>query len=274
MSSNLCPVLKWIGGKTQLLEPIRNKMPKWIKRYFEPFVGGGAVLFHFLPKRAIVADINPQLINLYKQLQTNLADVVSALELLNQHPADKAMYLDLRDRFNEKIASYELDVECAALMLWVNKHCFNGLYRTNRKGLFNAAYNNESVKMDIAGVTAVAEYLQSADITLRCCDFEDTLSDVGDGDFVYLDSPYVPEGGTANFVRYTKGGFGLEDHQRLAKVFKELDYKGALLMLSNNDVPLVHELYAGYNIESLTAKRLVNRDASKRTGREVLITNY
>lgn len=270
----LCPVLKWIGGKTQLLDPISNRMPKWIKHYFEPFVGGGAVLFRFQPKQAVVSDINPQLINFYKQLQMNLEDVIAALELLNDHPADKDMYLALRDRFNAKIASYELDVECAALMLWLNKHCFNGLYRTNRKGMFNAAYNNEAVKMDIDGVIAVAKYLQSADIVLRCCDFEDTLADVGDGDFVYLDSPYVPEGGTANFVRYAKGGFDLEDHKRLAKVFKDLDAKGAFVMLSNNDVPLVHELYAGYNVEALTAKRLVNRDASKRTGHEVLITNY
>lgn len=271
---DLHPILKWIGGKTQLLDVLSGMVPQSFGCYYEPFIGGGALLFHLQPCKAIIGDTNPQLINLYCQLQRSPQAVLDSLALLNKAHIDKDFYLTVRDRYNEKISKCELDVECAALMVWVNKHCFNGLYRVNKKGMFNAAYNNKAVTMDIPGIRLVSEYFQSNTLDIRCADFESTVADVKAGDFVYFDSPYVPEGATAKFVEYTLDGFSLADHKRLADTFRRLDRLGAQLLLSNNDVELVHQLYSGYHIQSVPAKRSVNRDGNKRMGREVVISNY
>ena len=161
-------------------------------------------------------------------------------------------------------------------MIWINKHCFNGLYRVNGKGLFNVPYNNKvrGKSIDEENLNAISEFLQSYDISIYCKDFEIVCRDVQRDDFVYLDSPYVPVNDTADFTDYTKDGFTLEDHERLAELFHRLDSIGAKVMLSNNDVPLVHSLYSGYNIQKLDVKRMINSNAAKRTGKEVLITNY
>lgn len=270
------PVLKWAGGKTQLLEAIAARMPAHYERYYEPFIGGGAVLLDVSPVSAAISDVNEQLINLYSQLKSNapaLVDIVAELDLT---PCSAEKYYAVRERYNGKIAAHILDTECAALMIWLNKHCFNGLYRVNNKGLFNVPYNNriKGKSVDADNVFAISEYLRSADISISCSDFEKACENVGHGDFVYFDSPYVPVSSTADFTDYTKDGFGYNDHVRLARLFRRLDSAGAHLMLSNNDVPLVHELYDGYNIQGLDVKRMINRNASKRTSREVLITNY
>lgn len=272
----MSPVLKWAGGKTQLLDPITERMPKTYNRYYEPFIGGGAVFFAVSPSAAIINDTNEQLINLYQQLKTNTSAIIEIVNRLDGIPCDKNFYYSIRGRYNEKIASRAIDAECAALMIWINKHCFNGLYRVNGKGLFNVPYNNKTngKSIDEDNLMAIAEYLQTVDITISCADFEAICKDVCSDDFVYFDSPYVPVSETADFTDYTKDGFSLADHRRLAALFQHLDHIGAKVMLSNNDVPLVHSLYEGYNIQSLDVKRMINRNASKRTGREVLITNY
>jgi len=169
-----------------------------------------------------------------------------------------------------------LDEECAALLIWLNKHCFNGLYRVNKKGLFNVPYNNDvNIKsFDEQNILAVSEYLRTNDITITCEDFEQICKNVEKNDFVYFDSPYIPESISANFSSYTMFGFTNEDHKRLSVLYKKLDSLGAKIMLSNNDVPLVYDLYSEYNIYSFPAKRLINRNANNRTGREVIITNY
>lgn len=161
-------------------------------------------------------------------------------------------------------------------MIWLNKHCFNGLYRVNKKGLFNVPYNNRvnGKSIDEDNIRAIGQYLKNEDVTITCKDFEEACEDVKPGDFVYFDSPYVPESETADFTNYSKGGFSFEEHKRLADLFRGLDKMGAKVMLSNNDVPLVRDLYAGYNIQSLDVKRMINRNANKRVGKEVLITNY
>lgn len=272
----MSPVLKWAGGKTQLLDPITERMPKTYNRYYEPFLGGGAVFLAVSPATAIINDTNEQLINLYRQLKTNTSAIIEIVNRLDGIPCDRKYYYSIRERYNEKIASRAIDAECAALMIWINKHCFNGLYRVNGKGLFNVPYNNKinGRSIDEDNLIAIAGYLQTADITISCADFEVICKDVCSGDFVYFDSPYIPASETADFTGYTKDGFSLEDHKRLATLFKHLDRIGAKVMLSNNDVPLVHSLYEGYKIRPLDAKRMINRNASKRAGKEVLITNY
>ncbi|MFR1214936.1 MAG: DNA adenine methylase [Acutalibacteraceae bacterium] len=276
VARQMSPILKWAGGKTQLLDPITARMPKTYNRYYEPFIGGGAVWLAVMPEKAVINDMNEQLINLYRQMKENAQSVISFVNELDSIPCDKNFYYSIRERYNEKIASCALDAECAALMIWINKHCFNGLYRVNGKGLFNVPYNNKvnGKSIDEDNLAAIADYLNKADISITCLDFEEVCEEVRAGDFIYFDSPYIPISATADFTDYTKDGFLPEDHKRLAALFHRLDSVGALVMLSNNDVPLVHELYSGFKIQSLDVKRMINRNASKRTAKEVLITNY
>lgn len=272
----MSPVLKWAGGKTQMLEHIVENMPAEYSNYYEPFIGSGAVLFGILPTRAFVNDVNKQLINLYMQLKTDVDSVIGIVNQLDEVSCTKELYYKTREHYNTKILSCDLDAECAALMIWLNKHCFNGLYRVNSRGMFNVPYNNrvKGKSIEESNVRAISKYLQENDVTVTCLDFERACEGVAAGDFVYFDSPYVPESITASFTYYTMDGFTFADHERLAILFKRLDGVGAKLMLSNNDVPLVRELYKGYNIRSLDAKRMINSNASKRTGKEVIITNY
>ncbi len=195
---------------------------------------------------------------------------------LDEVACDKNYYYKIRERYNQKITSKELDPECAALMIWINKHCFNGLYRVNSQGFFNVPYNNKVTgkSLDKDNVEAISRFLKEQNVTILCSDFENACKKVSPGDFVYLDSPYVPESSSADFTDYTKTGFSYEDHDRLADLFVRLDKLGAYVMLSNNDVPLVRELYREYNIEPLEVKRLINRNAAKRSGKEVIVTNY
>ncbi len=276
MGKKMSPALKWAGGKTQLLEHIAENMPAEYNNYYEPFIGGAAVLFAISPKRAFINDVNEQLISLYTQLKDNVESVISKVNEMDAVPCTKELYYSIREQYNTKISNHILDAECAALMIWINKHCFNGLYRVNSKGLFNVPYNNKKSgkSIDENNIRAISEYLRSADIRITCLDFEKACDGVTYGDFVYFDSPYVPESVTASFTDYTTDGFALADHERLAELFKRLDGIGAKVMLSNNDVTLVRTLYDGYNIQSLNVKRMINSKAGKRTGREVLITNY
>jgi len=270
------PVLKWAGGKTQLLDAISARMPTVYNDYYEPFIGGGSVLLFLRPEKAYINDTNEQLINLYIQIRDNAESVIEVVTELDSSPCDKEMYCKIRERYNTKITSNELDFECAALMIWINKHCFNGLYRVNGKGTFNVPYNNRIAgnSIDDVNLMLISEYLRGAEVQISCSDFEDACKKVKENDFVYFDSPYVPQSETADFTDYTKDGFSLRDHERLADLFRRLDGIGAKVMLSNNDVQLVHELYSGYEIQHLDVRRMINSNASRRKGREVLITNY
>lgn len=272
----ISPFVKWAGGKKQLLERLEERMPETYGRYYEPFIGGGALLLDVQPKNAIINDVNEQLLNVYRQLKADAEAVISILRELDSVECDKEHYLKMRAEYNKKIAAHILDAECAALTIWINKHCFNGLYRVNSKGLFNVPYNNKvgGVSMSEENLRGIGLYLSSGDIEIREGDFEAACADVQAGDFVYFDSPYIPVSETANFTDYTKDGFGYEDHCRLAELFKRLDAAGVKVMLSNHNVDLVYELYDGFKIEDVDVKRAINRDASKRVGKEVIITNY
>lgn len=274
--SELKPIIKWAGGKTQLLPILKSNLPSSYNTYYEPFIGGASLLFSLQPKRAIINDINPQLINLYKRVKNDVNSLIQKIENYDMVPSSKDFYLGQRELYNEKIKNNILDLESASLFLWLNKHCFNGLYRENSKGLFNVPYNNRNtgISIDVSNIKAISSFFNTCDITLLNQDFESVCVSVKKEDFVYFDSPYIPESSTANFTSYTKSGFSIDDHIRLSTLFKSLDSIGAKLMLSNNDVPLIYDLYRNYNIKSFEVKRMINRDSTKRKGKEVLITNY
>lgn len=270
------PFVKWAGGKKQLLDKLKERMPSTFNTYYEPFVGGGAFLLGFHPQKAVINDINEQLLNVYTQLKNNVESVIGMIEKYDSIECDTDYYLSVRAAYNKKISVHELDIECAAMMIWINKHCFNGLYRVNSKGMFNVPYNNRNSgsSIDAENLRAIGQYLREAEIEICHGDFENACRGVKSGDFVYFDSPYVPINKTSNFTDYTKEGFSFEDHKRLSELFHHLDRIGAKLMLSNHNVPLVHELYSGFKIETIDVRRSINRDATKRTGEEVIITNY
>ena len=270
------PFVKWAGGKRQLIDKIWKRIPKKFDTYYEPFVGGGAVLFRLMPKKAVISDVNEQLINVYRQLQKDPKAVIRRIKELDKATCDKEYYMLKRAEYNEKILKRELDAECAAYMIWINKHCFNGLYRVNGKGLFNVPWNKkQSVSsMDEENLMNIGYYLQTNDVTILCEDFESVCKNITDKDFVYLDSPYIPVSKTASFTDYTKDGFKYDDHVRLSNLYKILNEKKVNAMLSNHDVDLVYELYDGFKIESINVKRNINRNAKNRKGKEVIITNY
>lgn len=276
MSYDIGPFVKWAGGKKQLLTRLEDHMPAEYNRYYEPFIGGGALLLDVQPARAVINDVNEQLLNVYRQLKSDAESVIKALRKMDEVECDGKHYTDMRNEYNKKIMKQELDAECASMTIWINKHCFNGLYRVNSKGLFNVPYNNKvnGVSMNEDNLRNIGRYLNESDVEIREGDFEVACSDVQAGDFVYFDSPYIPVSETANFTDYTKDGFGYEDHCRLAELFKRLSAAGAKVMLSNHNVDLVYQLYDGFNIEPVDVKRAINRDASKRVGKEVIITNY
>ena len=270
------PFVKWAGGKSQLLARLRQYAPISFSSYYEPFIGGGAFFLDVHPQNAVINDINAQLLNAYRQLRDNSSLVISCMERLDAKHCNKDVYLARREEYNNKIRNQVFDAECAALMIWLNKHCFNGLYRVNSKGLFNVPYNNKTsgASFDKKNLLEIGSYLSDNNVQIRQGDFENACQDVKAGDFVYFDSPYVPVSETANFTSYAKEGFGYEEHVRLSKLFRRLDRLGAYVMLSNHDVPLVVQLYEGFNIHEVAVKRNVNCDASKRSGEEVIITNY
>ncbi|MBF1177082.1 DNA adenine methylase [Parvimonas micra] len=275
-NNNLSPFLKWAGGKRQLLDKIIDRMPKSFNNYYEPFIGGGALLFELQPAKAVINDINASLINAYITIAEKPFEFISAvIELDSQIPEDgKTYYYSLRERYNNKLVKTEYDTELAALFVFLNKHCFNGLYRVNAKGLFNVPYNNskrESINKE--SIIAISEYLKNVKIMQG--DFEKACNDAQRGDFVFLDSPYAPLNPTS-FESYTKEGFDIESHKRLANLFKKLTDKGCYCMLTNHNTEFINDLYGnkGYKIDVVRVKRMINSNASKRVGEEVIIYNY
>lgn len=275
-NKNIMPFVKWAGGKRQLLDRISERMPQNYNRYYEPFIGGGAVLFHLQPEHAVINDINASLINTYRIIANNPQEFIDYVKKLDSEMGDdgKSYYYSLREHYNDKLMKEEFDIELAALFVFINKHCFNGLYRVNGKGLFNVPYNN-SKRESIAeeSILAISQYLKK--VTILLGDFEEACRGAQKGDFVFLDSPYAPLNPTS-FESYTKEGFDVESHERLAKLFDELTKRGCYCMLTNHNTEFINKLYGnkGYKIDVVAVKRMINSDASKRTGEEVIICNY
>ncbi|MBU0278461.1 Dam family site-specific DNA-(adenine-N6)-methyltransferase [Gemella sp. zg-1178] len=267
------PFVKWVGGKRQIIDKIKNKIPSNFNDYYEPFVGGGAVLFNINSENIFINDINEQLINVYHQIKNNYKELAYQIDCLNSEEVNSIRYEKLRELYNDKIINKELDLECAALFMIINKYCFNGVYRVNKKGLYNVPWNKKTkVKIyELDNLKAISKKLQNA--TIKSGDFLNVLKTVKKRDFVFFDSPYAPLNETT-FNSYTQTGFTKDDHKRLAQEFKRLDGKGVYLMLTNHNTKLIRELYKEYHIELLDVKRAVNSDASNRVGKEIIITNY
>lgn len=274
------PVIKWVGGKTQLLEHIRERLPYNLREYtywtyYEPFAGGLAVLLDLNPTDFTINDINPELINMYFQVRDNVERVINELAkfdyLHEGDPEPKLLYYDIRKDFNKCLGSNTPTQ--AARFIYLNKHCFNGLYRVNSRGEFNVPFNGKlsGRSFDPDQLRELSSLLKNARILNT--DFEAAVQDASVGDFVFFDSPYAPITATS-FTDYTKEGFSYEDHVRLAKVFKELTNRGCYCMLTNHDTPLIRELYKDYKIEVVDVRRSINRKGDGRTGKEVIITNY
>lgn len=278
MSNNVkvAPFLKWAGGKRQLLNQIKERMPKEYNDYYEPFIGGGAVLFELQPEEATINDINTSLINVYRQVKDNTEEFIELVKKLDSEMWEdgKEYYLDIREKYNDKLLKKEYDLELAALFTFMNKHCFNGLYRVNKKGLFNVPYNkSRRTSIEEDAVRETAKYLKTVNILEG--DFEEACKGAKKGDFIFFDSPYAPLNPTS-FEAYTKEGFDVESHKRLAKLYDELTERGCYCMLTNHNTEFINELYSnkGYKIDVVSVKRMINSDASNRKGEEVIICNY
>ena len=274
--TSITPFVKWAGGKRQLLPQIKERMPEKYNKYYEPFIGGGAVMFDLLPKDAIINDINKSLINAYRQICYQPELFLQTIHKLDTEMWEdgKEYYYALRAHYNDKMMKSEYDVELAALFVFINKHCFNGLYRVNGKGLFNVPYNNSRKNsVDANMIMEISNYLKG--VTILEGDFEVACANVKKGDFVFIDSPYAPLNPTS-FEAYTKEGFNIESHRRLARLFDELTERGCYCMLTNHNTELIHELYGkkGYRMDVVNVKRMINSDASKRVGEEIIICNY
>lgn len=269
----MLPVVKWAGGKRQLLSEIRKRMPENYNRYFEPFLGGGAVLFDLQPENAFVNDNNPALVCLYRMIKLIPEELIKSLSELDAKPKTKETYYALRERYNEKLKAKTYDEETAALLVYLNKHCFNGLYRVNRQGLFNVPYNQSKIdSFDPDHVMQIHEYLKEH-VHIFFGDFEAFCDRAMSGDFVFLDSPYAPLN-PISFTAYTKEGFALEDHQRLARVFQDMTDRGVYCMLTNHNTPLIWELYKNYRFDVVPVMRSINSNAAHRVGEEVIVCNY
>ena len=295
---NLKPILKWAGGKTQLLTDITHAFPdefgNSINKYAEPFVGGGAVLFYVLSNYKLdsiyISDINAELMNMYSVIRDNAHDLI---DILNKYQSEydtsskddrKQYYYDKRYDFNKLILTGESKkgINSAALFIFLNRTCFNGLYRANKQGLFNVpqGQQNNPVICNSDNILSVASALSNVEIV--CGDYKKSKSFIDNKTLVYLDPPYRPLKGRDSFISYTELEFDDSCQRELAGYIEDLDAKGAHIILSNsdpknvdNDDEFFDELYAGYDIQRILAKRKINRNADSRGYiTELLIRNY
>lgn len=271
----VAPVLKWVGGKRQLLETFLPLLPARITSYCEPFVGGGALLFHLQPETAYVNDINENLILVYTVIRDNVEELIQELK---KYRNEKDFFYSVRnwDRDREKYDSLS-EVERAARILYLNKTCYNGLYRVNSAGEFNSpfgSYRNPNIVNEPV-LRAVSAYFNAAAVYFSCMDYAEVLAQVKRGTFVYLDPPYDPVSVTSSFTGYAKHGFSRDDQIRLRACCDDLNRRGIQFMLSNSATPFIMDQYAMYRITVVRARRAVNSVAGRRGGvDEVVVRNY
>lgn len=266
--------IKWAGGKKQLIEQFKPLFPKEAERYFEPFVGGGAIAFYIIQKNHLkeiyLSDINEELINCYEVIRDNVEELISKLKYHRENH-NSEYYYALRELTPELLSN----VERASIFIYLNKTCFNGLYRVNSKGKFNVPmgkYKNPSIFQE-EDLREISKILSKVKILKM--NFENVLDYAKSGDFIYFDPPYYPIKKGQSFTTYTKYNFLEDEQKRLADVFRELDKRGCKVMLSNSDTGFIKSLYEGFNINIVKANRMINSDATKRGPiNEVVITNY
>ncbi len=266
------PIVKWVGGKRQLMFELLKNMPEDFNRYFEPFIGGGALFFYLQPDNAYISDMNEELINLYQVVRDSVDELIADLQ---KHDISKEYFMEIRNI--DRTEEYEnwSDVQKASRFIYLNRTCFNGMYRVNSQGQFNVPfghYKNPRI-VDENNLINCSNLLQRTEI--KHADFSEILKKVKKGDFVYFDPPYVPLSETSSFTSYTKDGFDLDMQLSLRDVCDELDSMGVKFLLSNSDTQFVNELYENYNIKKVFASRQINANADGR-GKitEVLVRNY
>lgn len=271
------PFVKWAGGKRQIIDKLIKYSPVEFNTYFEPFVGGGALLFELSPDKAVINDYNAELINVYECLKDEKKYKKMCSEL-NKYETlhSEEFYFEIRNLDRDKAKFNKMpDYKRASRTIYLNKACFNGLYRVNSKNEFNVPFNKKTKvnTYDGENLLVIHYLLNFKNIKILNCDFEESIKDAKKNDFIYFDPPYDSD--TQTFNSYTENGFDKEEQKRLAKVFKELDNRGCYVMLSNHNTKLVHELYKDYHIHVIQAKRNINANGQKRGKvEEVIITNY
>lgn len=269
------PVVKWVGGKRQLLECLMPLFPETYTSYCEPFIGGGAVLFALQPQKAIVNDINRELIGVYRAIKD---DVEALIKRLAQFENTKECFYEVRgwDR-NAEFYNQLTDIDKAARVIFLNKTCYNGLYRVNSAGEFNTPfgrYKNPNI-VNESTLRAVNEYFNTADVTILNTSYSEAVQGLLENSFVYLDPPYDPISVTASFTGYNAGGFSREDQIALRDCCRQLDAAGIKFMLSNSATEFIQDIYSEFNITIVPAKRAINSVGSKRgCVDEVVVRNY
>jgi len=270
----IAPFLKWVGGKRQLMPAINVLLPKNYTHYYEPFIGGGALLFDLQPKNAVINDFNQELINVYQTVKDNPEELITDLKT-HKNESDYFYVLralDREDGFNELS-----NIKKASRIIYLNKTCYNGLYRVNNSGEFNSPfgrYKNPNIVNEIT-IRAVSKYLNNSDITIVNKDFEEALKDIKKGSFVYFDPPYHPVSDSSNFTGYVQGGFDMFEQVRLRDLCDKLNKNGVKFLLSNSATQFIEDLYKDYEISYVKANRSINSNATKRGEiDEVLIRNY
>jgi len=273
------PFVKWAGGKRQLIPILNQNLPRSFGTYFEPFLGGGALLFHMLTERngqkCSISDLNSDLVLSYITIRDRIDSLITSLKNheRNYQKDSKSYYYSVRES-NPRSA-----IEKTSRLLFLNRTCFNGLYRVNSKGKFNVPlgkYTNPNI-VNEDNLRAVSDILQASKVSINCRDFEAALRDAKKGDLVYFDPPYQPVSNTANFTSYTNKSFSIDDLNRLSELCKNLDAKGCHVLLSNSDSEDVSELFSKkpWKVSRIQANRSINSDSKKRTGHfELLIKNY
>lgn len=271
----VAPVLKWVGGKRQLIPFFLNLIPDNFSSYCEPFLGGGALFFYLQPKNAFINDINSDLILVYKVIRDDVENLIS--ELTNfKNNAEFFYYVRNLDRDKEKFNSLS-DVQRAARIIFLNKTCYNGLYRVNNSGEFNSPFGNYKNPNIINApvLRAVNKYFNSAQIHLTSVDYSEILAEIPKKTFVYLDPPYDPISTTSNFTNYSKSGFNRDEQIRLKECCDFLTANNIKFMLSNSKTDFILNLYSSYNITTVQAKRSINSVGSGRGNvDEIVVRNY
>ncbi len=271
----VAPVVKWVGGKRQLLGVLAPLVPKRYGLYCEPFLGGGALLFHQRPARALLNDINAELINVYEVIKKDVEKLV--LEL-GKYRNDEEQYYEVRDWDRDSDTYGRLSpVRRAARIIYLNKTCYNGLFRVNNAGEFNTPFGRHKQPniQNAPLLRAVSRYFQAADLRFTTRDYAEVLAKLPADSFVYLDPPYYPVSKSANFTNYTKIGFDQEEQIRLKNACDQLDRRGIRFMLSNSAADFILDLYSAYNVRIIKAKRAVNSVSTKRGDvDEIVVRNY
>lgn len=272
LREEIYPIVKWVGGKRQLMFELLENIPKSYNRYFEPFIGGGALFFELKPNNAYISDMNEELINLYQVVRDNVEELITDLQ---KHDISKEYFMQIRNIDRKKEYQNWSDVKKASRFIYLNRTCFNGMYRVNSKGEFNVPFGNYKNPriIDENNLINCSNLLQKTEI--KNADFSEILNGVQSGDFVYFDPPYVPLNETSSFTSYTKDGFDIDMQFKLKEVCNELDSMGVKFMLSNSDTKFVNEVYENYNIKKVFASRQINANPNGR-GKitEVLVKNY